>query len=373
VDSKNIILKENTFKIDDSVLERGLVKNPQSPSRKSTIEKVLKTFLDHERVYTSGTWTWICSQQKELFDTLRSASHEEVERQYSNFFRNRVISNGLVSSNLLESMGGGDWKDRLEEQNIQYEYVFTQDGATRRNFIDLLMQDIHTCKELTGLDDISRLDVSLCGNPYGIRLGGSLITSDEPRHFCDATRIYEMTIDIAKPVIYEIGGGHGGLLSSLFKVFGDKKFIYINCDILPTALSFIYMIENGEKERNVYINSTNTITKEEMRYNNIILNIYSEKILSFERSIDVVFNSHSLSEMDYGDVKTHMSSISKSGASYFYHINSNSFPWKQTKKGHIDVNASDFPIEGYKKLTHSISPWVCGGNSRYREFLYERK
>ena len=57
---------------------------------------------------------------------------------------------------------------------------------------------------------------------------------------------------------------------------------------------------------------------------------------------------------------------------YFYHINSNYFPWKESKKGHKDINASEFPIKNFKKLQQSISPWICGGHSRYREFLYER-
>jgi putative sugar O-methyltransferase len=373
----NIILKENDFMADYHILEKGLKDSRESINNnlksEELIEKIIKTYLKYDEAYTSGVWTWIKSQQKNLFKLLQERDNLNLEKLYANLFRDKNISNGLVSHNLL---GGrhADWKsdEQTEEPLKQSKEVFAEDLETRKKFINLLLQDINTCKELTELDEISDLDFPLIGNPYGIVLDDALITSDQPRHYYDAKRIYDITSDIDDPVIFEIGGGYGGLLMNLVKVFGNKKFKYINIDILPTALSFIYVADTFLSENEVFVNHGNKITTKILEENNIILNIYSKKNIDFETDVDIVVNSHSLSEMSFEDITKYMDMIKNNNALYFYHTNSNFYPWKDSKKGHVDIDSSKFPIKNYKKISHCVSPWLCGGNTRYREFLYQR-
>jgi len=373
----NIILKENDFEADCCVLERGLKDNRENIENdfkvEGIIEKIIEAYSEYDEVYTSGVWTWIMSRQDILLKLLRNKDNLNLKNLYANLFRDKNISNGLVSHNLLEGQSG-DWKpDEHEQKPFKYlNEVFIKDLEPRKKFINLLLQDINTCKELTEFDKMSDLDFPLIGNPYGIVLDDTLITSDQPRYYYDAKRIYDITSDIDDPVIFEIGGGYGGLLMNLFKVFGNKKFKYINSDILPTALSFIYMIDNFLSEDEVFVTHGNKITVNMMDKNNVILNIYSKKNISFERDVDIVVNSHSLSEMSLDDITRYMGMIKNNNALYFYHTNSNFYPWKDSKKGHIDIDSSKFPIKNYKKISHCVSPWLCGGNTRYREFLYQR-
>ena len=347
----------------NDILEQGLtqtISENNSKHNSEIITKIINVYAQISDRYSSGVWSWINKQQDELFDHLQSKDIKYITTIFSNFFRNKNISNGLVSHNLLKN-------DNEITENVQ----------TKKQFLNLILQDIDTCMELTGLKDISELDFPRIGNPYGVIIQNTLIPPDQPRHYYDAKKIFDITSDIEHPVILEIGGGYGGLLINLFKVFKNKKFTYINCDIMPTIFLFMYTIEHFIKQNNlntsVYFNKSNNIDKKTIKEHNIILTNYSKnKTFECAQKIDLVFNSHSLSEMAIEDVTNYMDIINNNKSKYFYHINSNYFPWKESKKGHKDINASEFPIKNFKKLQQSISPWICGGHSRYREFLYER-
>ena len=360
------------FTEDCCDLDRGLEDNRKN-TKNDIIEKIIETYLKYSEMHTSGVWTWITDQQNTLFKLLQNKDNLNLKKLYANLFRDKNVSNGLVSHNLLGGQSS-DWKsDACPKAHAEYsDKVFIEGLESRKKFINLLLQDINTCKDLTGFNNISDLNFPLIGNPYGVILDDTLITSDQPRHYYDAKRVYDITSDIDNPVILEIGGGYGGMLMNLFKVFGSKKFTYANIDILPTALSFIYMIDNFLSENEVFINHGNNISANMIEKHNVILNICSKDSINLERDVDIVVNSHSLSEMSFDDITKYMNIIENNNALYFYHINSSFYPWKDSKKGHIDIDSSKFPIKNYKKISHCISPWVCGGHARYREYLNQR-
>jgi len=345
---------ENDYDID--LLYMGLNHNCNKENYDFT--EIIKIYNTYKNIETSGVWKWINGNQKKLFDAFENNNIEELQIYFNNFFRNNMLSNGLVSHNLLD------------------DNCITSDTVRIKNFFNLILQDIDTCRELTKIQDISILNFSRIGNPYGILLDNSLILPDQPRHYYDAKKIYDITSDIKNPTILEIGGGYGGLLINLFKVFKDKPFTYVNIDICSTSLIFYYIIDNYLNNENknikIEVNNSNNIKKMIDTEQNIILNIFNNKFINFENNIDLVYNSHSLSEMSEAHITYYMDIIMKNNATYFYHINADYFPWKTSYKNHIEINASEFPLFNYKKLTHGISPWISGGNERYREFLYKK-
>lgn len=318
---------------------------------------IINLYNEYKNIESSGVWKWINNKQNELFNALEKKDDEKLQHIFSNFFRNNILSNGLVSHNLLDNNKTTKDKNRMD------------------NFFNLILQDIDTCRELTKIDNISELDFPKIGNPYGILMDNNLIPSDQPRHYYDAKKIYDLTIDIDNPTIFEIGGGYGGLLINLFKIFKNKPFTYVNCDIFSTSMIFYYVIDNylniQNKANKISINTSNNIKNMKNTEQNVILNVFNNKFINFENNIDLVYNSHSLSEMSKEHINFYMNIIMKNKANYFYHINADYFPWKESYKNHIEINASEFPLQNYIKLTHCISPWICGGNERYREFLYK--
>ena len=322
---------------------------------------IVNIYNEYKHIESSGVWKWINSKQQDLFNALENNNLEKLRIYFANFFRNNALSNGLVSHNLLD------------------DNVISNDSKRIQEYFNLILQDIDTCRDLTGIssDNLCELNFPKIGNPYGILLNDALILSDQPRHYYDAKKIYDLTIDIDNPTIFEIGGGYGGLLINLYKFFKDKPFTYVNCDICSTSLIFYYVIDNYMNSHNVdskiHIDASNNIQNNKNNQQNIILNIFNNEFITFKNGIDLVYNSHSLSEMSEEHINLYMDIIMKNNATYFYNINADYFPWKTSYKNHIEINASSFKMNNYVKLSHTISPWICGGNERYREFLFKRR
>ena len=357
-DIKRLKLHSNNYEdsYDINLLYLGL--NESSFKVKYDFTDIIKIYNKYKNIQSSGVWEWINGNQKELFDAFENNNIENLQFFFSNFFRNNMLSNGLISHNLLD------------------RNCITNDKERIKNVFNLILQDIDTCRDLTKIEDISLLNFPRIGNPYGILINENLIPPDQPRHYYDAKKIYDLTLDIDNPTIFEIGGGYGGLLINLFKVFKDKSFTYVNCDIFSTSMVFYYVIDNylriQNKSNKILINSTNNIVNLKNSEQNIILNVFNNKFINFSNDIDIVYNSHSLSEMKKEHIDLYMNIIMKNNTKYFYHINADYFPWKISYKNHIEINASTFSLSNYKKIIHSISPWISGGNERYREFLYQK-
>lgn len=343
---------------DFNELKKGLIN--YNHKQEYNFTNCINLYDKYKNVISSGVWKWINNKQNELFNSFKSNNIDKLNLYYSNFFRKSILSNGLVSHNLLKNDEITDNDHKINE------------------YINLLLQDIDTCKDLLKINDLELLNFPKIGNPYGILLDNKLITSDQPRHLYDAFRIYEITKDIDNPTILEIGGGFGGVLFNLINIFNinKKKFTYINIDIFSTASIFIYFMENYFKSNNlknkINICFENKIDIKNIDNNNIFLKVFDNELFTINKNIDIVYNSHSLSEMSKEHIDYYINILNINKTKYFYHINTDYFPWKTSFKNHIEINASDFNLKNYKKLSHSISPWLCGGNERYREFLYEK-
>ena len=105
-----------------------------------------------------------------------------------------------------------------------------------------------------------------------------------------------------------------------------------------------------------------------------IILIPSDKHQNITGKIDLVFNSHSLSEMSKKHMEDYFETIHRLNIKHIFHINSIYFPWEKSDRNHIQISTKNFPIDKkkYIKIYHCISPWITG-SGRYREYYYKFK
>ena len=104
-----------------------------------------------------------------------------------------------------------------------------------------------------------------------------------------------------------------------------------------------------------------------------IILVCSDRHQDINGHIDLVFNSHSLSEMSKEHIEEYFNTIHRLNIPHIFHINSIYFPWKHSDRGHIQISTKKFPInkEIYKNIYQCISPWMVG-SGRYREYYYKK-
>ena len=301
----------------------------------------------------SGDWDWISKYKTSDVMGELIISPEIIFNLYSNFARN-PLSFGVISNGTYESI------------KINNEKLSSLKSS--------ILHDIDNCIELCGITNISVLESPRIGNFYGITKNGIFITPDNVRHYYCAFKIQSfIEIENRRPTILEIGGGYGGVLVNLLKQ--NQDFCYINVDIKNTLLLFYFYVSNfiNENKLNKKIilaldgKVTNEMTQE---YDIILVPNNYHKFISC--NADIVFNSHSFSEMNECDLEEYFQNINKLNIEHIFHINSIYFPWKTSDRGHIQISSKDFPIgPQYKKIYQCISPWAAG-SGRYREYYYKQ-
>lgn len=300
----------------------------------------------------SGDWKWISDNKVNIDELFKGNNYNEIDKLYSNFARN-FISFGIISNGVYEKL--------IKDEKMMY--------TLKQN----ILNDIDTSIELCDIKCINVLDSPRIGNFYGIVKNNVFITPDNIRHYYSAYKINNFICNVKNPTIMEIGAGYGGLLVNLLKSRKDK-FCYINVDIRNTLLVFYYYIrsyiETEKLNKKIYFSENGNVTDEIISEFDIIL-IPSVKHQNITGKIDLVFNSHSLSEMSKQHMEGYFETIHRLNINHIFHVNSIYFPWKNSDRGHIQISTKDFPISKnkYNKIYQCISPWMAG-SGRYREYYY---
>ena len=354
----NLILKKNTQQKYLNILPNSYdITNISFMDDKFNYDNI-KTIEEMHKLYfrminnASGDWKWISNNKININTLFEKNDFKHIQILYSNFARN-FLSFGIISNGIYEELIKNDNKMYQLKQNI--------------------LNDIDTCIEMCNIKNIKVLDSVKIGNFYGIIKDNIFITPDNIRHYYSAYKINNFLSKDKNPTIMEIGGGYGGLLVNLLKSREDK-FCYINIDIKNTLLVFYYYnknyIEIEKLNKKIYFSEDGIVTNEIMDDNDIVL-IPSDKHQYINGNIDLVFNSHSLSEMSKEHMEGYFETIHKLNIKHIFHINSIYFPWKTSDRGHIQISTKEFPInkEMYNKIYQCISPWMAG-SGRYREYYY---
>ncbi len=299
-------------------------------------------------VTAGGEWTWIQeNRQKEYRKHLANGDTEALIPMYRNFFRNE-ISFGISAPD--------------EEAD-----------SARKQLVNDTLLDVDTWKEFCGELPIQELNAPRIGNPFGVMMEGSLIMYNSCRHYYHAERLKMLSKEQKRPVIFEIGGGYGGVFYYLYKQL--DSFCYIVCDLMETLFTNYYYTKKWahEEEKDIKIKWAldGRIIKEDVENYDLIL-VPSNSHENIDIGCDIAYNANSFSEMSFQTVGDYFGTIEKNKPNYIFHQNSNFKLWETSSRGHTEVLAKDFPIPaGYQLVYQAISPWT-GAGGRYREYLYQR-
>lgn len=295
----------------------------------------------------TGEWRWINEHRRSAYlDALEREDAPTLAKLFANLFRTEA-SHGVVSSD-MNAFLSGDGQVALESQ---------------------ILRDIDTWREFTDHqgDDLSALNMPQVGNPYGVKIGETLIGTDTPRHDYFAFRLARLAAkhSIVRPCILEIGGGYGGLCLQLTRRLQDM--CYIDCDLPEGLYATYYFLRRATSKRIAWV--LGEAFPDHASADIFLVPAPRASIISGR--VDMVFNANSLSEMAAETVAGYMALIHRLRPRYFLHQNSNILLFPDSPR-HVEVLATDFPIDRslYVEVYRAISPWQ-GAGGRYREFLYE--
>ncbi len=316
-------------------------------------EEIVKDIIEiyqmysHQLLLAGGEWAWIQeNKQNEYKKNLAHGNKEALITMYQNFFRNQ-ISFGISAPD-------------------------SDSESTRRDLVNDTLLDLDTLREFCGDIPLSELNTPFIGNPFGVLIDSSLILYNSCRHYYHAHKIKELTENIKRPVILEIGGGYGGVFYYLNRL--TKNYCYIVCDLAETLFTNYYFTKKWShmfhKELKIKWVMEGEITPNDTIKNDLIL-VPSGNHRNIKCGFDVAYNSNSFSEMSFKDISDYFETIHQNQPTYIFHQNSNFKLWENSSRGHTEVLAKEFPIPNeYKLIYQAISPW-SGAGGRYREYLYQ--
>ncbi len=203
------------------------------------------------------------------------------------------------------------------------------------------------------------------GNPYSYNINGKTIFPCAEYHYSFSQRIRILTSKIDNPTVLELGGGFGGLAYYLLRDSG-KKIKYIAIDLPENcALQAFYLMSHfPDLNIKLYGEDDSNATDD---YDVLIMPNFAIGDLA-EDTIDLTFNSYSLSEMSQESIDNYLALICKITKEYIYHLN------------HVywEINADNFAIDLNKFQLLFRAPTVWGKDpSNYKldqhEFLYTRR
>lgn len=352
---------DQTFILKSSNAAKIYIKDNKVPKKDKLNEnKIIEEINNFLNLYKSkkffnetwgGTWEWIDKKKRNYFYPDVKNDHNVHLNHFSNFFRN-WLSFGLISSHWNKKREKG-WKQKLFS-DIFKNLICWEEFTKKTN------------------KDYALLDTNLnVGNPYGLEFKKNLILFDTPRHDYYANKIINLIKTKKKiPIIIEIGGGYGGLVSQLLK--RNIKFKYINIDLLKTLPVAYYFIKRtfGTK-----IKISDFVDEKILKKNNFIfIPYFGQNFWRTKLNADVLFNSNSFSEMGKKTLTQYFKEINnKIKPKYLMHQNTNLTSFDKLKK-YQEIPSSKFPIDqkNYELINFSISLFQ-GGSGRYREHLYKRK
>lgn len=302
-----------------------------------------------------GNWKeWIDVNYKKLIKLLNNNDLEGLKIFLENLFREQ------------ETIGTGGYDLFIKSKSLFGKYYIKYVWCKYR---DILFS--------SGIK-LDEFDFPLVGNQTGIYYNNSIFSIETLRHIYFAFITEELLREIEHPILVEIGGGLGGQAYQSIN-FMKKKSTYINFDIPEVCVLVSYFLLAAFPEKNIRLYGEGEINPDSMQEFEIgIFPAFAIDQLN-EDSIDLFFNSCSLSEMDRYSALEYLSVINKSCRGFLLHDNHD----KQLKflnndgTTSINLKGSEFiPNEAkfelvYKKLrTHGLPEDHL---LKHNEYLYKLK
>lgn len=347
--------KEN---IGSLSLEQGLIDRPEDNLDKTEIiariskmyQQLKKDDKDINELYKAGgEWDHYISERQSFYDDLLNENHDGAIEILSNFWRNKL--------------------GPIVKEYAKYEQLVNEETEFVERFIDRVAKNYLIWKELYGAD-ISELQVPNVGNQWGLLIDGQLVVPKATRYHAHAQQVKNLTIDVDNPVFAEIGAGYTGMAN--FMLRDIPNLTYIDFDLPETLVIGAYYTMSAYPEKRIllygeYDNLSDTNLED---YDCLFLPNF--ELPNFKsNTVDVFYNSFSLSEMPKATSSEYVEQIQKICRRYFLHNN-------MDRKGVINRGFERTPGSEYTidkkvfKLVYKQFDLFHGHDGDYKEFLYRK-
>lgn len=334
-----------------SYLKKGLVDNPSNINEdfhNKIIERIIiayhKSKKEQKKVDLSyqlgGEWKELLPTKAyfPLTSALENKRVDKVKEILQNFCR--VSSKGLYMSSYFSDLNNKFYFD--------YPYFYLAKFCEELNIWNKY-----------GGKTLDKLNFPRVGNPFGMKIKESLIPVHSFEEYYFSDKLINLSTNMKKPIICEIGGGFGWLAYYLLNQNKEIKYIDLDLPEIIVIASYFLMMSLP--------NETFRLFGESNSNQRIILLPNFELLKLKDKSVDIFFNCNSLTEMDDFTVKEYIKQISRICKKYFIHSNHDDTKvYDESGKRHIQVSKLSLPT--FTKIYSSPMPF----NKYNYEYLYEK-
>ena len=232
-------------------------------------------------MYQSTEW-WQQVRERSLEPVMRALQTRDVgalNRMYRNFFRD-PCSNGLVGVpyGMSQAYMGGATK-----------------GFHHRLYLcDALYRIDHWRAQTGGRFPLCDLDGPGIGNPFGVAIEGTLVTTGAAyQHYCAQKIGSELSHEQKR--VAEIGGGFGEMAYYLLR---DRAVLtYLDFDVPESIALTSYYLLKAFPKLNFLLYGEKDLTNEELARADVVLMPLFEMEKMPVKSVDVIFSSHAISDI----------------------------------------------------------------------------
>jgi putative sugar O-methyltransferase len=305
----------------------------------------------------SGDWVIIFnSDQQELTSSLKDEDISKTHLILSNFARNKS-SRGL---HLYDTIPQSFFHRLMLLNSFNKSYL--------------------VWKKLTGLPDSVLEYPKEIGNMHGMGIDGKSIMLPSFNQSYFAQRIENLLGRLPKKaVILEIGGGYGSIPYHLFK-HTSLKVTYVLVDLPEMCTLASYFLMNHFPDKKVLLYGDGPVDFSNLTdYDIVILPNFCLPQLP-SQSFDLVFNSHSMCQMEPATLKEYLFQINRICTGFFLHANNEEdlTSLMAPDKKYVNLNSPEFelPKENFRKIYRFpelirndgfLCPEYCSW-----EYLYQR-
>jgi len=222
---------------------------------------------------------------------------------------------------------------------------------------------------------VNLLDVAmpLIGNPWGIRIQDKLLNPGFFPNHHKAWKMNNLLKNRCNPIVAEIGGGYGAFAYYLLTMNHDVT--YINFDLPETLLVSSYQLKMAFPDRRILLFDDPNMPLDKSifdKYDIILMpNFMIPRIT--DNSIDLFYNTISLSEMFFPTISEYFKQIDRCGNAFFYNEN----------VAHVPLDYDGFPafyypeLQSFAMLSSGIARWdfvdAYSPLNTFREDLHVKK
>ncbi len=340
-------------------LEKGLIERPEADTDKLEIikrlckmyQKLKKDDQGIDALYQAGgEWDHYINDRKFFYNALLEDNYSEAHAALSNFWRNLL--------------------GPIVKEYAKYEQIMNNETEFIDRFVTRVAKNYIIWKELYKTD-IRELRVPDIGNQWGLHIDGELVVPKATRYHAHSQQIKNLTLDTENPVVAEIGGGYTGMAH--FMLRDIPNLTYVDFDLPETLVIGAYYTLSAYPDKNILLyGEYDDITKVNVNdYDAIFLGNF--ELPNFPKNtVDVFYNSFSLSEMPKATSTEYIKQIEGICRNYFLHNN-------MDRKGVINrgferTPASEYAIDD-QVFTNIYKQFDLfhGHDGDYKEYLYKKR